>query len=447
MAGHYEVVVVGAGSAGCVLAARIARPGRRVLLLEAGPDDRGAPPPGIIGPSFHLALQEPGRQWPDLVARRTAAQAPRVYLRGRGLGGSSAVNAMLALRGVPDDYDEWGRQFGAEGWSAAEAERWFAAVQLPQRPARAAERGPLATALLAAGLGGQAALLTRDHTGRRVSAAAAYLPAARDAGLEVRGDALVDRVLVDGPVAAGVRLADGEEIEAGTVVVCAGAVHSPAILLRSGLDRSGVGHGLQDHPSFPIAVRYRRPPAAGDGLAVAAYLRGRWRAADDLQILPVDVADPADPGVGFVMAALMRVASRGTVRLRSDRPEDPPEVDFAMLTDEQDMQGMHAAVALAERFLASEPLASVADVLPYDSSSDGIRAGVGDYVHASSTCRMGAAGDPGAVVDGDCRVIAYEGLLVCDASVLPRVPRANTHLPVMMVAERTAARLSERLAS
>ena len=447
MAGHYDVVVVGAGSAGCVVAARQATAGRSVLLLEAGPDDHGEPPAGVTGPSFHRALQEPGRHWPDLIARRTDLQDPRVYLRGRGLGGSSAVNAMLALRGVPADYDEWGAAFGAAGWSAAEAECWFAAVRLPLRPSAPAERGPLARALLAAGIGGQASLLTRDHAGHRVSAAAAYLAAAREAGLEVRGDALVDRVLLDGRRAAGVRLAGGEEVEAGTVVVCAGAIHSPAVLLRSGVDRPGIGHGLQDHPSFPIAVRYRQPPEFGDGLAVAAYLRGQWREPDDLQVLPVDVADPGDPSVGFVMAALMRVESRGTVRLRSTRPEDQPEVDFALLSDERDMEGMHAAVALAERLLRSAALSRVADVLPYDPTDDGIRRGVGDYVHASSTCRMGAAGDPGAVVDGDGRVHGHDGLWVCDASVLPRVPRANTHLPVMMVAERTSARLSEQLAS
>jgi choline dehydrogenase-like flavoprotein len=279
-----------------------------------------------------------------------------------------------------------------------------------------------------------------------VSVNDAYLEPARGRdGLEVVGDALVDRVLFDGRRARAVRLVDGREFEADTVIVASGAIHSPAVLLRSGVDTPGVGEGLQDHPSFPIALMRREPAdLAGLPIATVATLSSGLGdvdgvgadGVDDLQVLPLDHVDATMPELGMVMAALMRSHSRGRVRLASVDPTVDPVVDFDMLSDERDLAPMSAAIDAAERVLEHPAMRAVADVVPYDRSPDGIRAALGDYVHAAGTCAMGT------VVDTRCRVRGYEGLLVCDASVMPRVPRANTHWPVVAMAERLAELLT-----
>ena len=445
MEARVDVVVVGAGSAGAVLAARLSeQPNRSVLLLEAGPDqDSSHTPPAISGPSFLEAMREPGRFWPDLVATRTRGQAPRSYVRGRGVGGSSAINAMIVLPGEPGDYDEWER-LGCAGWSWRDVQPWFARVRGPMRALERAEIGSLGGALLAAEPTAERAVLTVDADGRRASVSDVYLEPARSRpNLTIRGDALVDRVVFDGRRATGVRLADGTEIEAGGVVVCAGAIHSPAILLRSRVDRSGIGLGLQDHPSFAVALQMREGFAATtEQVVVTSLLRATHRDTNDLQVIAMNEADPAVPGLGILLGALMKVHSAGTVSLASDDPYLDPLVDFAMLEDERDQSGMRAATDLVERIAQCEQVERVAEVLPYDASDEGVRAAVGDYVHASGSCRMGSVDDEWAVVDAGGAVIGRERLWVCDASVMPRVPRANTHLPTTMMAERIAARLT-----
>jgi choline dehydrogenase/5-(hydroxymethyl)furfural/furfural oxidase len=448
MSQRHDVVVVGAGSAGAVLAARLSeRLDRSVLLIEAGPDHTGADtPPSIAGRSFFDALAEPGRAWSNLLATRTAGQAPRPYLRGRGVGGSSAVNAMVALRGEPADYDEWERRFGAVGWSWRDVAPWFDRIPIPLHPAATDERGAMSVALHDAESTTEWALLTRDTSGRRASVNDVYLDPARSRpGLHVLGDSLVDRVLVESGRAVGVLLADGEAFEAATVVVSAGAVHSPAILLRSGVPLAGIGVGLQDHPSFPITVALRPEfVAAPHALVVSALLRATFRDANDLQVLALEAADPSVPGLGVLMGALMRCESRGSVRLAAGDPHADPIVDFAMLSDERDVDAMRAAVQLVERIAHSDAIARIGEVLPYDSSDAGLRAALGDYVHACGTCRMGSVDDPLAVVDHHGAVHGVGGLWVCDASVMPMVPRANTHLPTVMVAERMSAWINAR---
>jgi choline dehydrogenase-like flavoprotein len=276
--------------------------------------------------------------------------------------------------------------------------------------------------------------LTRDGAGRRVSVNDAYLEPARSrSNLHISGDTLVDRVLFAGRRAVGVRTATGDEVEADVVVVSAGAIHSPALLLRSGVDTDGVGEGLQDHPSFPIAIA-RREAAEVRGLPIATLARlPGAEGVDDLQVLPMEYVDAAMPGLALVMAAAMRVHGRGRVTLAGNDPAADPEVDFDLLADDRDAATVQLAIDAVEQLLDHPAFRAVGEALPYDRSDAGVRATVGDYVHAAGTCAMGT------VVDTSCRVRGHHGLMVCDASVLPVLPRANTHLPTVMVAERVAA--------
>mgnify|MGYP000978314388 CR=1 FL=1 len=434
-----RVVVIGAGSAGCAVAGTLAVDrSRSVTLLEAGP---ASSDPAAYGQSFLDALASPGRIWAGLEVERAPGLPPSVYERGRGRGGSSAVNAMLAV--VPDrcDHDDWVRR-GAAGWGWADMAARYRSTRLALDRCRAEELGPISCAVIAdRRVGAAPALLTRDATGRRVNSADAYLGDDLGGGrVELVGDALVDRVLMRSGRAIGVALADGRSVPADEVVVSCGAIHTPAVLLRSGIDRSGIGRGLQDHPAMAVPVRYRAGLAPDPhSLPIGAY--ATWSSGEeqaDLQLLPVDHIGDQAPGIGVLMVALMHVHSQGSVTLRSIDPTVDPIVRMNLLSDERDRRRLRAGARRLVDLLAGGLLDAVGQVDPPDPTDDGIRAALGDYVHAAATCRMGRRDDPGAVVDPSGRVIGYEGLWVADTSILPTVPRANTHLIAVVIGQRIA---------
>ena len=494
----YDTIVVGAGSAGAVLAARLSEDANAsVLLLEAGPDHttRDAPP-GLHAANFFSAVFEPGRIWPNLVATRGAGQAEALYVRGRGVGGSSSVNAMGAIRSTADDYQRWAGELGCTGWDWDAMLEAFVRVEddldyggdathgkggpiplsrLPFDALPPLDRA-LRTAMVDLGYPvcddyhasdatgvSRMALTLRD--GRRVSTNDAYLePARQRPNLEVRGDVLVDRVLFDGRRATGLRLSTGEDIEGREVIVSAGAIHSPAILLRSGVgvdDGLPVGANLKDHAAtagFEIALKPAARMPSPDAPVFSSLLRYTSGLAEagpnDMQMIWFSAIGPTADALagGRLLGAVMRVFSHGEVRLRSDDPLVDPVVEFRMLADDRDRTRLRDCVRRMIEVVRRPAVQSVSDSvmalttpideLNTDEAIDAwLTATVNDYVHAVGTCRMGTPGDPAVVVDPDCRVIGYQQLRVCDASIMPDLPKANTHLTTVAIAERLIAKM------
>lgn len=448
----------------------------RVLLLEAGPDVTTATTEaGVAGPNAWAAVAEPGRVWSELTAIHAAGQDPAPYLRGRGAGGSSAVNAMVVIRGIPEDYDRWAGPLGCTGWDAAAFAELFARIEgpsggpLPMEVTPPENWAPLDRAVRDAALNlgyppcpdyhapgalgaGPALLNIRD--GRRVSSNDAWVEPARGReNLTVRGDAYVERVLLDGTRAAGVRLASGEEIEARSVIVCGGTIHSPAILLRSGIGGDGglpVGENLIEHPLVPVGLVMKEGARLGGETLISSLIRYSSGLADagpaDMQILSLAAAGPGPElaGIGLLGAAAMRVYSRGRVTVNGA----DINIEFRMLSDDRDRSRLLDGLRRLRLIAADPAITAVADGAlageqPLDDVDDEayLGAAVTNYVHAVGTCRMGAAGDPAAVVDLDCRVIGYEALRVVDASVMPDIPRANTHLTTLAIADGIAAQM------
>jgi 5-(hydroxymethyl)furfural/furfural oxidase len=170
--------------------------------------------------------------------------------------------------------------------------------------------------------------------------------------------------------------------------------------------------------------------------------RRRGRAADDLQLLPMDHVDRSLPGLGLLLVAVMRVRSRGRLTLDLTRPDGDPVIHLGMLEHPDDEELLHTAIDLGQQVLDHPTFGRVGQPIDVDRSPQAVRAALADYVHAAGTCRMGDPNDDLAVVDAVGALIGYRGVWVCDASVMPAAPRANTHLPTVMIAERISASLA-----
>jgi choline dehydrogenase-like flavoprotein len=522
---EFDVVVVGAGSAGCVLAGRLTEdPSRRVLLLEAGGSDDALE---VRIPAALHKNWRTRRDWNYTTEPQPGLGGRRLFWpRGKLLGGSSSINAMIYVRGGRCDYDEWAALTGDASWSyehvlplfrrmednARGADRFHGAggplrVEDPRSPhpwSRAAVQAAIAAGhprnddFNGAGQEGAGLYQLTQRRGRRWSAADAYLrPALDRPGLTVRTGASATRVLVSGGRATGVEYRTGGRTRTAyataEVVLAGGAVNSPHLLLLSGIgpgahlrevgvdvvhDLPGVGAGLQDHPLVPVVwhtrsgrslfraespsgyARWfaaRRGPLTSNLAEAGLFTRSRPDLpAPDLQFhfLPVKYWRQAavDPDVDAFTAAavLVRVHSRGSVRLRSADPAWAPAIDPGYLTDERDLDALVLGVEQAREIAATGPLAAVLgeEWSPGAAvrSPDGLRRAVRDTLeslyHPVSSCRMGTDGD--AVVDPQLRVHGLAGLRVADASVMPTLVRGNTNAPTMVIAERAADLITGR---
>ena len=493
----FDVVVAGGGSAGCVAAARLSSTGRlNVLLVEAGPDYGGLEdlPADVADSSAPTTDHDWGFvSEPDEAGRVTSLP------RGRLMGGCSATNGAFLMRAWPQDFDRWATA-GNPGWSFDEVLPWLRDLEndadahdgwhgrcgpVPVRRTAYDDLAPVHRAFVdsARAIGhplvldhnlpraiGVGPLPRNVRDGLRMSTALTHLAPARGRpNLTVRARTLVDRVELSGTEAVGVRLADGELVEADRVLLSAGAYCSPAILMRSGIgpavqlaehgiepqaDLPGVGTGLADHPLVAVDLP-TSPGFAGPRFQTMLTMRSSFAAPEgppDLHLFaagPFD--DPNSPtgGVFGVVTGLLSPSSRGTVRLRSTNPADPPRIDVAHLCTDDDLARMVEATRHARRLAATRPLADLVlgeELTPgpavaddEDSLAASIRSRVGSYHHPVGTCAMGPHPAGGAVVDATGAVHGVQGVWVADASVMPVLPSANTNLTTMVVGDRIAA--------
>lgn len=515
---RFDFIIVGGGSAGCVLARRLIDTGDvSVLLLEAGPDDRH---PLLRIPAGFTQLTGTRYTWGYETAPQAGLAGKRVwYPQARVLGGGSSINAQLYTRGNRWDYDNWAAH-GCSGWSYEKVLPFFRRAEDNSRYADAwhGQGGPLkvsdviphpltqafARAAQQAGMpfnpdfngetqAGLGFYQVTNRDGRRASASACYLdPVRRDARLTLRTGAHVERIELKGDRAVAVHC-DGQRYEAGReILLTAGAIGSPRVMLHSGLgpaqhlcevgiepvrDLPAVGENLHDHMdvfvvsecSGPYSFDRYKPwvMSAWAGLQFALFGTGILASniCDGGGFWYADEAAPAPdiqfhflPGSGLehglapirngvtLNSAYLRPKSRGRVRLLSNDTKAPVHIDPGYWRDPHDVTRSIAGVRLARRIMAQEAFApwirGEAHPGAEAQSDDEIkeyafRHAKTDY-HPVGTCRMGAPEDPAAVVTPDLRVKQVEGLRICDSSIMPFVTSSNTNAPTIMIAEKAA---------
>ena len=494
MAEEYDVVVVGSGSGGSVVARRLVDAGASVLLLEAGGPDEN---PAIHDPSRLFELWESPEDWNYRTVPQAACAGRELsWPRGRVLGGSSALNGMIYVRGDRSDYDTWA-YLGNAGWSWDDVLPLFKRSEDFDRGADAYhgaggpthvltkyEPHPVTAAIVAAAqeagvpfnddyngesIDGVAFCQLTIKDGVRHGAYTAFVrPVLAAPNLTVRTGARVTRLLLDGGRCTGVELvADGttERVHAAhEVVVCAGAIESPKLLMLSGIgdagelarhgiaaavDLPGVGRNLHDHALSPVIYSASRPvPGPQPGLQqLHAHLFARSRpglVGPDLQPLffhlPLYLEGMDGPADGYtLMAGVIRPASRGRITLASADPTTAPLIDPACMSCEADLDAMVAAIELCREIGVQPALADWrgAELYPGDADlRDHVRRTAITYHHQVGTCKMGV--DELAVVDPELRVRGVEGLRIADASVRPSVPAGITPAPPRMIGERAA---------
>lgn len=518
----YDYIVVGGGSAGCVVTNRLVEAGKRVLLLEAGPPDNDK---FIHMPATFVRVIGTKRTWLYETERQPAALNRTMHVpQGRTLGGGSSVNAMIYIRGQAADYDEW-RDLGCPGWAYEDVLPFFRRAEANERlagtyhgtdgPLTVSDtryRHPLSLAFVQAAQqvgfaynsdfngaeqSGVGFYQTTTVKGRRGSTAVAYLrPVLGRSNLTVRTDTEMTRILLENGAAVGVlcRDADGREIEIKAkeeVILCAGALATPKLLMLSGIgpaahlaalgiavqrDLPGVGENFQDHLEVSTYGRVDEPISlagqdrgmtalrhwlhyqlTGHGLLTSNVVEsggffdtsGSGRPDIQFHVIPTLMGDVGrDPIAGHGISlnpCFLRPKARGTVRLRSAKPSDPILFDPNFLSAQEDVDTLVRGLKLARRILRAPALARhvTKELLPSEAAdvSDAVlEAHVRSYAktvyHPSGTCRMGR--DAEAVVDTKLQVRGVPRLRIADASIMPQLISGNTNAPSIMIGERCA---------